>query len=336
MRRENLTSVLMYTVFICGVVAVVALVTRPRFAQSPVRPEPLVKPPKPVTKAQNPVRIDVVFLFDSTGSMSDEIAVVKRTMKEMMDKVASGTPRPILRYGIATYRDRGDAYVTKTFPFTSDPDKAKQHIDSVQADGGGDGPESVNEALHVAIQKMEWDRGKGVSRLIYLIGDAPPHLDYPNDYNYKEELKVAKQRGITIHVIGCGEITDYANGVPIFKEVAQRTAGSFEFLAYQQQYVDASGKKKDVVVEGDKVYELVGEGKENWRKGSKWLVTNNQAKELRDVAAMGGMAGRVTTMSPAEGGTAMGSMSPPAASNLSELLTTSQRAAAGGRGVRYK
>ena len=45
------------------------------------------------------------------------------------------------------YRDRGDEYVTKTFDLTNDIDAVYGQLRSFQAAGGGDEPESVNEAL---------------------------------------------------------------------------------------------------------------------------------------------------------------------------------------------
>ena len=58
-------------------------------------------------------RIDVVFLLDATGSMGDEIAVIKEKMREMISAIALGEPSPDVRFGIVAYRDRGDEYVTR-------------------------------------------------------------------------------------------------------------------------------------------------------------------------------------------------------------------------------
>jgi len=92
-------------------------------------------------------RIDVVFLLDSTGSMADEIEAVKVRIREMISEIALGEPAPDVRFGIVTYRDRGDAYITKTFELTADIDRIVENLNQIEAAGGGDMPESLNDCL---------------------------------------------------------------------------------------------------------------------------------------------------------------------------------------------
>ncbi|HEY4771014.1 MAG TPA: VWA domain-containing protein, partial [Myxococcales bacterium] len=68
--------------------------------------------------AANVPRIDVAFALDTTGSMGDEIDVVKEKIVDIARNVSAGQPRPDVRFGIVAFRDRGDAYVTKAFPFS--------------------------------------------------------------------------------------------------------------------------------------------------------------------------------------------------------------------------
>ena len=65
---------------------------------------------------------------------------------------------------------------------------------AVVADGGGDTPESVNAALHDAIHKPKWRGGQTVS-LAFLVGDAAPHLDYPDDADDAVEVSEAASGG---------------------------------------------------------------------------------------------------------------------------------------------
>lgn len=199
----------------------------PEVPNVPKEPE---EPKKPKA-TQKPPKIDVLFLIDSTGSMGDEIKVVKEKIEDIIFEVLNGTPKPDVRFAIVTYRDRGDDYITKTFDFTKDVEEIKAFLRGIKARCGGDGPESVNEALHVAINECEWGDDEHV-KMILLIGDAPPHMDYKDDYDYREEVVIAKQKGIKIHVIGCSGITCYVNGVSIFLEIANKTDGTFQELIY--------------------------------------------------------------------------------------------------------
>lgn len=202
-------------------------------------------------------RIDVVFLLDTTGSMGDEIEVIKVKIKEMISKIALGDPPPDVRFGIVIYRDRGDDYVTQKFAITGNIDQIVENLQKVEANGGGDYPESVNEALHVTLNDVNWDLSSTTSRLVFLIADAPPHLDYPDDYNYKDEMKIALTKEIVIHAIGASGLDSL--GVAIFTEIAEGTEGTFQFLTYQKEIIDASGDTVIVKVKGGEAYYTKGD-----------------------------------------------------------------------------
>jgi len=117
-------------------------------------------------------------------------------------------PTPELKIGLVAYRDRGDIYVTQPYPLTDDIDTVYAHLMSFTADGGGDEPESVNEALAVAVGKMAWSRDSNVLKLIFLVGDAPPHMDYPNDVLYPKVCQEAVKKDIIINTVQCGSAAD--------------------------------------------------------------------------------------------------------------------------------
>src|SRR5438045_3253196 len=75
-------------------------------------------------------RLDVVFAIDTTGSMGDEIDVVKGKLRSMVSEIARGNPRPDVRFGLVAYRDRGDAYVTRPTALTRDIDAVVGAIQS--------------------------------------------------------------------------------------------------------------------------------------------------------------------------------------------------------------
>src|SRR5512145_1096463 len=151
-------------------------------------------------------RLDVLFLLDATGSMGDEIAQIQSTIVSIAERVDRIEPRPALRFGLVAYRDRGDEYVTRSYDFTSDVASFRQQLLGVRADGGGDGPESVNEALHVAIQQAKW--ADDAVRLTFLVADAPPHLDYPQDFDYIREASAAVAKGVKIYTIAASNTDD--------------------------------------------------------------------------------------------------------------------------------
>ena len=66
------------------------------------------------------VDIDVAFVIDATGSMSEEIGRIKETVTDIAAQISSTSGVGSLRFGLVDYRDRGDAYVTHTVDFTED------------------------------------------------------------------------------------------------------------------------------------------------------------------------------------------------------------------------
>ena len=232
---------------------------------------------------QRRARLDIAICLDSTGSMGDEIEVVKTRLREMVTRIASGSPRPDVRFGIVTYRDRGDEYVTKKWDFSRDVDATREHLATIVAAGGGDGPESVNEALHVAVEELGWDTSPGVERMIFLIGDAPPHF-YPDDYSWREEIKAALTRRISINTIGCSGIDDYGGGEggsakAIWQEIARRTEGRFDYLAYFSP--ESAGKEASAILtEGRQKYQVSPAFRDRWREGGARLVALGGAKAL--------------------------------------------------------
>lgn len=179
--------------------------------------------PNPIA-APLPPRIEVAFVLDSTGSMSGLIEGAKQKIWSIANQLASGQPQPEVRMALLSYRDRGDAYVTRTHDLSSDIDAVYAELQDTQAGGGGDTPESVNQALHEAVTKLSWSTGPGVYRVIFLVGDAPPHLDYAQDIPYPQSVRAARQAGIVINTLQCG---DYAQTTTVWQEIASVGGGHY-------------------------------------------------------------------------------------------------------------
>ena len=169
-------------------------------------------------------RMEVVFVLDTTGSMSGMIAGAKQKVWAIANKLKSADPTPEIRFGLVGYRDRGDAYVTKVYGLTSDLDDVYTNLYGFQAEGGGDEPESVNEALFKAVRDLQWSTDSEVLRVIFLVGDARPHMDYANDVRYLEVCRLANRKGILINTLQCGHLEGTEE---VWREIASKTNGSY-------------------------------------------------------------------------------------------------------------
>lgn len=188
-------------------------------------------------------RLDLVFLVDATGSMGDEIGKLKATLHAIANEVAQMPSRPDTCFGLVAYRDRGDAFLVRRHDLTNDLASFQAVLDALQADGGGDYPEAMNEALHETVHKMSW-RGTGATRMVVLLADAPPHLDYGGP-QYDEDMMAALGKGIKVFSVGASGLDK--QGEYIQRQIAQYTGGRFVFLTYKEATRPASGPGRETV-----------------------------------------------------------------------------------------
>ena len=158
---------------------------RDTVAANPAPPPVPAPPPIQVDPAAAiKPRVEVVFVLDTTGSMGGLIQTAKEKIWSIASTMAAANQGPEVRMGLVAYRDRGDAYVTRVVDLSSDLDSMYATLMDFRAEGGGDGPESVNQALHDAVHRISWSQDENTYRAVFLVGDAPPHMDYPDDVPY--------------------------------------------------------------------------------------------------------------------------------------------------------
>lgn len=172
---------------------------------------PPIVNPVPSSVNQQSSSIDVVFVLDTTGSMSGLIQAAKEKIWSIASSMAQAEHAPQIRMGLVAYRDKGDAYVTRVIDLSSDLDSMYASLMDFRAQGGGDGPEHVNQALYDAVHKMSWSQGDAY-KAIFLVGDAPPHMDYQDDVKYPDTLRAALRQGIVVNAIQSGSNPSTTSG----------------------------------------------------------------------------------------------------------------------------
>src|ERR1043166_7508172 len=174
-------------------------------------------------------RLEMVFVIDTTGSMIGLLDGAKQRIWGIVNGVMRER-RLKVRIGLVAYRDRGDEYVTQVLPLTEDLDKVYTTLMNYNAAGGGDGAENVRPALDEVLAKACWSKGgQNVARVIFLVGDAPPHNDYTDEPDTTVSVALARKQGMIVNTIKCG--VD-----PETKQVGQTTAkyGHGQYFAIPQ------------------------------------------------------------------------------------------------------
>lgn len=207
--------------------AALAFAAAPALAQE-AAPKAPANSPKPAARSPKP-KVEVVFVLDTTGSMSGLIRAAKERIWDITNVLAQTKPTPDIKLGLVAFRDRGDAYITRRSALSDDLDAIYKELMGFEAGGGGDGPESVNQALNEAVSKFNWSPGDEAFKVIFLVGDAPPHMDYKQDVVYTDSCKLAAEKGIVVNTIQCG-----GNGAtrPHWESIAR--LGKGEYIAIAQ------------------------------------------------------------------------------------------------------
>jgi von Willebrand factor type A domain len=199
---------------------------------------------------QDPDRVEVAFVLDTTGSMGDLIDGAKKKIWSIASTIVETNPDADVSMALVAYRDLGDDYVLQTTPLSEDIQGMYGKLVRLEAGGGGDTPESVNAALNEAVKKLQWTSGDHVKRIIFLVGDAPPHMDYQQERQYPEILKDADNSDIIVNAVQAGDMWETT---AIWKEIAQ--FGHGRYIAIPQ-----TGGEVTIVVTpyDDEILELQG------------------------------------------------------------------------------
>lgn len=169
-------------------------------------------------------KLDLMLMIDTTGSMGDELTYIQKELQDVVERVEKQYANSDLHLSVNFYRDEGDAYVVRSFEFTEDVNKAVTDLRQQFAEGGGDYPEAVIDALDNAVNDHEW-REKS-TKLCFFVLDAPPH-----DGEGKKLAKLtatAAEKGIRIIPVASSGVDTETEF--LCRTMAMATGGTYAFL----------------------------------------------------------------------------------------------------------
>ena len=212
--------------------AVPAPVADPAAAETAGQSEPATPAAAPQTRAKTKGVADVVFLIDVSGSMAPIIDALRRNIEAFVDSLSSGgansaAPVRDWRGKVVGYRDieaassEGLEWI-EAHPFVRDTAALKAQLASLKAQGGGDEPESLLDALYkVATTEAtpkgaqsedpnKWRYRSDAARVVVVFTDA----------SFKETLSIPEAKG--------GSLQDVANVVMANRIILSLFAPNFE------------------------------------------------------------------------------------------------------------
>jgi hypothetical protein len=183
-------------------------------------------------------KADIVFVFDTTGSMGGEIDEMKSISKAFADNLASSGID--YRLGLTEFRDfnfdcggSSPCGGSEDFPYkvynggvlTGSSATFKSWIDGLSLGWGGDEPESILAAMMHTATDQQW-RGGDAAKIVVLITDAPVHPDGDCCNRERDTLggviSDLAANGITVYAVGPDEDS--------IKKMAFETGGKFYLI----------------------------------------------------------------------------------------------------------
>ncbi len=168
--------------------------------------------------------IEVVFSFDTTGSMYPCLTQVRRTVEQTINRLFKEVPN--IRIGLIAhgdYCDAGFTYVTKHHPLSDDKDSLVRFVKTVGPTGGGDSPECYELVLHEA-RSFNWTHGK--SKALVMIGDDVPHSPTEKQnvkkLDWRNEISNLTEMGVNVYGV---QALNRSHATRFYEEIAERTGG---------------------------------------------------------------------------------------------------------------
>jgi hypothetical protein len=169
-------------------------------------------------------KFDLLLTVDTTGSMGDELGYLQVELKSIVARLKERNPGIDIRVGLLAYRDIGDDYVTRPFALTSDIAALQSALAAQSANGGGDYPEAVDQALAESVARFEW-RADAVKAMLF-VADAPPHSN--RMAQSWAAAMAARAAGIHIVPVGASGVADDAEY--LMRSMAALTQSRYVFL----------------------------------------------------------------------------------------------------------
>lgn len=208
---------------------------------------------------QSTKSLDLMIMCDTTGSMGDELNYLKAELEDVVTRIRQENANIPTRISVNFYRDDGDEYVVREFPFTTDLNAAVGAIAEQKSDGGGDYPEAVHKAMESAVSGHDW--AEDSVKVMFLVLDAPPHDDVQTIDEVVKYTRMAAEKGIRIVPVaasGIDKSTEY-----LLRTMAFVTNGTYVFLTDDSgiggSHIEPTIGSYDVEKLNDMMVRIVGE-----------------------------------------------------------------------------
>ncbi|MBP0904620.1 VWA domain-containing protein [Mariniflexile gromovii] len=191
---------------------------------------------KTIKHEPNKQYIKVALLLDTSNSMDGLIDQAKAQLWDIVNELSyakCGTAKPNLEIALYEYgNDRlnsAEGYIRQVLAFSNDLDEISKELFSLTTNGG---EEYCGQVIQTSLNQLNWGKNPDDLKLIFIAGNEP---FTQGKLNYKDAAVNAKEKGITINTIFCG---DYYQGISTsWKDGATLTQGDYMAINQNQTTV---------------------------------------------------------------------------------------------------
>lgn len=169
---------------------------------------------------------EIVFSFDTTGSMYPCLTQVRKRIEETVTRLFKEIPGiRIAVFAHGDYQDKETTYDTKWVDLSTDKKKICNFIKTVSSTCGYDSDECYELVLRQVREEISWTPGS--QRSLVMLGDASPHPpSYPLNklkIDWREEAKkLYNEMGVRIYSVQC---LNYGGSDTFYRQLAELTCG---------------------------------------------------------------------------------------------------------------
>lgn len=181
--------------------------------------------------------IKVALLLDTSNSMDGLINQAKAQLWDIVNQLSyarceNGAPNlqiALYEYGNDNLSPE-EGYIRQVLGFTNDLDEISEKLFSLTTNGG---EEFCGAVIKTSLKQLNWGNNPDDLKLIFIAGNEP---FTQGNINYKEVTTDAKEKGIVVNTIFCG---DYQLGIQTaWKDGAQRTGGDYMAIDHNRELVE--------------------------------------------------------------------------------------------------
>ncbi|MFK7808462.1 MAG: carboxypeptidase regulatory-like domain-containing protein [Saprospiraceae bacterium] len=170
-------------------------------------------------------QVDVAFVVDVTGSMSDEIRYLKSEIRDVIDRAESEEQELALRTAAVYYAAQNQLNLLNHSPLSENKEETISFINNTPTGGGG--VEIVEAGLRIAIKELDWNP-EAIARVIFILLDEPPANNELVRTELHQLIEEAAKKGIKVIPVassGINKPTEF-----LLKLFAMSTNGTYTFL----------------------------------------------------------------------------------------------------------